>query len=272
MGQAPALLLDTVRLNETPEGVDLGLTVAGPVPRAAAFAMDFGIRFVLFLMLAPLMALSGVGVGLVLIGAFLLEWLYPVAFEVWSGATPGKRAMGLAVVHDDGTPIGLPASLVRNLLRTVDFLPVFYGVGLIASLADPDFRRLGDLAAGTLVIHAPKGSDPRGRRDRPGMPAPGIAPAGQSQPGPGLGGDQAPQPAPHWAPDRAPIHPPHGLSLALQQAILAFAERAPRLSPARREELALTLIGRLGEGGPAGSGEAAVRLVLGYGAWLAGGR
>ena len=228
-------LLDTVRLNETPEGVDLGLRVAGPAPRALALALDWLIRLALYMVLTPLAAFSGLGAGLILLGAFLIEWLYPVIFEVLKGATPGKRAMGLAVVHDDGTPVGLPASMIRNLLRVVDFLPIFYGVGLISTLVDPDFRRLGDLAAGTLVIHA-EGRDPK------------LA-----------------------IPVASPRPPPPGLTLAAQQAILAFAERSERLSLGRREELAETLVARLG-GPEAVRGRAAVERIQGYASWLARGR
>ena len=228
-------LLDTVRLNETPEGVDLGLRVAGPAPRALALALDWLIRLALYMVLTPLAAFSGLGAGLIMLGAFLIEWLYPVIFEVLKGATPGKKAMGLAVVHDDGTPVGLPASMIRNLLRVVDFLPIFYGVGLISTLADPDFRRLGDLAAGTLVIHA------EGRDRKLTIP---IA---------------------------SPRPPPRGLTLAAQQAILAFGERSERLSLGRREELAETLVGRL-DGPEAVRGRAAVERVQGYASWLARGR
>lgn len=227
--------LDTVRLNETPEGIDLGLRLAGPVPRALALALDWLVRLGLYAAMIPLAMLSGLGAGLILLGAFLLEWLYPVLFEVLRGATPGKRALGLAVVHDDGTPVGVPASLIRNLLRVVDFLPIFYGVGLVSMLIDRDFRRLGDLAAGTLVIHA------EDLRTKPSVPA-------------------------------ADPHPlPPGLTLAAQQAILAFAERAERLSPGRCEELAETLLARLGGRG-APRGAAAVGRVRGYAAWLARGR
>ncbi len=228
-------LLDTVRLNETPEGVDLGLSVAGPVPRALALALDGLIRLALYMVLIPLTALAELGIGLILLGTFFIEWLYPVVFEVVRGATPGKRALGLAVVHDDGTPVGLPASLIRNLLRVVDFLPIFYGVGLISMLADPDFRRLGDLAAGTLVIHAQ---------------------------------DRAPKPP---IPAADPRPPPPGLTLAAQQAILAFAERSQRLSPSRCEELAETLAARL-DGPAAVPGRAAVEQVLSFASWLARGR
>lgn len=226
--------LDTIRLNETPEGIDLGLRVAGPAVRSLAWVLDTVIRLGLYLVLTPLLTISGFGTGLILIGVFLLEWFYPVAFELWSGATPGKRAMGLLVVHDDGTPVGAPASLIRNLLRVVDFLPIFYGVGLVSTLLDRDFRRLGDLAAGTLVIHA----DPRDAK-RPMSEA-------------------------------DPLALPQGLPLSTQQAILSFAERAHRLSGARREELAQILLQSLdGKGVPAGP--VAMDRILGHAAWLARG-
>ncbi|MBK1723289.1 RDD family protein [Thiocystis violacea] len=194
--------IDTIRFNETPEGIDLGLRVAGPVPRALAFVLDGVIRAGLYLALTPLIVLADVGAGLMLLAFFLLEWFYPVVFEVWKGTTPGKRAMGLIVAHDDGTPVGLPASMIRNLLRVVDFLPVLYGIGLISLLIDRDFRRLGDLAAGTLVLHAERRTASRA------------------------------------AVSATPIAPPHRLSTETQQAILSFAERGERLSEARRIELA----------------------------------
>lgn len=205
--------IDTIRFNETPEGIDLGLGVAGPVPRALALALDGVIRVGLYLILTPLLVLADFGLGLMLLAFFGLEWLYPVVFEVWKGATPGKRAMGLAVVHDDGTPIGLPASMIRNLLRVVDFLPLLYGVGLVAVLLDRDFRRLGDLAAGTLVLRV----DGRAR-SRGAVMADAVA-------------------------------PPSGLGREAHQAILSFAERSQRLSAARRIELAEVLTQGLGERG-----------------------
>src|SRR3546814_8030841 len=75
---------------------------------------------------------------------------------MFNGQTPGKRAMELRVVSADGAPVGWLASIVRNLLRAVDALPVGYGFGLVASLADPHGRRLGDMVASTLVVHAPR--------------------------------------------------------------------------------------------------------------------
>lgn len=148
------LQLDTVHTFETPEGVDLRLRVAGPVPRALAFVLDALIRYtVLFVLSMILLPLAELGVGAFLIMLFLMEWFYPVLFEVTRGATPGKKAMGLIVVHDNGTPIGWPASLIRNLLRVIDFFPLFYGLGLLSMLINRQFKRLGDLAAGTLVVY-----------------------------------------------------------------------------------------------------------------------
>jgi uncharacterized RDD family membrane protein YckC len=235
--------LDTLRLNETPEGVDLGLRPAGPAVRALALVLDSAIRLALSLATALLLGLVGLGGGPVLIAVFLLEWFYPVAFEVRTGATPGKRAMGLLVVHDDGTPVGLPASLIRNLLRVIDFLPIFYGVGLVCTLAERDFRRLGDLAAGTLVIHAD------GPAAVPAVVSPMV--------------------------DAPPRPPPQGLLPASAQAILAWRERAGRLSEARRIELAETLLAHLppaADGHPPPRGAAALARVQGYANWLAGGR
>jgi uncharacterized RDD family membrane protein YckC len=222
--------IDTLRRFETPEGVEITLRLAGPVPRAAAFVIDLAVRAGLYLVLLPLAGLAGLGMGLLLLALFLLEWLYPVFFELRRGATPGKRAMGLVVVHADGTPVGPSASLLRNLLRALDFLPVLYGLGLAAMLVDRDFRRLGDFAAGTLVIHR-----------EPAVPAAAL-------------------------PARVPLAPPQPLDLAMQQAILAFAERSASLSPSRRVELAaLARVAPPGDPDPAGA-------LLGIANWISRGR
>jgi len=128
---------------------------AGVVVRGMAFLVDELIRWVI-IMLA--MIFSGVlgdfGFGLGLVVAFLCYWLYPVIFELANnGQTPGKKSFGLQVVHDDGTPIRLPASLLRNLLLAVDFLPVAYFLGIVTMTLSSRFRRVGDLAAGTMVVY-----------------------------------------------------------------------------------------------------------------------
>lgn len=200
-------MLDTVRLVETPEGVSLHLHPAGVMPRAAAWAIDFAVRVALVLALGTAMGLLGeAGVGLNLLLMFMLYWLYPVLFEVLrDGQTIGKRVIGLRVIHANATPVGWLASIVRNLLRTVDMLPVLYGFGVIAGLLDAQGRRLGDMVAGTLVIHAAR-------------------------------------PVACLAPPVVPVLQP-GVTLAPDEkaAIVAFAERGPRLTVERQEELAALL-------------------------------
>jgi uncharacterized RDD family membrane protein YckC len=144
-------VIDTYRAIETPEGVELRLRVAGPPARVLAWAIDVVIRLFGYAVVSiPLLFLGRAGIGLFFLVLFLGEWFYPVLFEVYAhGATPGKKLVGLAVVHDDGTPVGWSGALLRNLLRVADFLPVAYGFGLVTMLVHPEFKRLGDMAAGT---------------------------------------------------------------------------------------------------------------------------
>jgi hypothetical protein len=93
------------------------------------------------------------GVALSIIIAFAILWAYYIFFElVWNGQSPGKRWVGLRVMRSDGTPVTLLESLVRNLMRLVDFLPFAYGIGVVSMFLDHRSRRLGDLAAGVLVV------------------------------------------------------------------------------------------------------------------------
>jgi uncharacterized RDD family membrane protein YckC len=203
-------MIDTIHAVQTPEGVDLSLPVAGPVPRALAYALDvaiqsFGLLVVQTLLFAA--GASGFAFGLYRIAIFVTVWFYPVCFEVLShGQTPGKRIVGLRVVQENGTPIGWPASALRNFLLVADFLPLLYLAGITSMCVDTSFRRLGDLAAGTLVVHAERST----RRIRDAEIA--IA--------------------------ERPVPPPLSLTLEEQGAVIAFAERAPFLSSARTEELA----------------------------------
>lgn len=203
----PAAPLDNTHTVETPEGIDLLLRPAGLVPRALAFALDLLIRLALLLILAlGLGALGKFGMGAGALLLFIVQWGYMVLFEVFNdGRTPGKHWLGLRVIHDDGTPIGWAASLLRNLLRFVDMLPFGYCLGALCCLGHPAFKRLGDLAAGTLVVH----------RERRAETA--------------------------TLPPAAPIAPPFSLELADQRALIGFAERQSSLSPERRQELAAIL-------------------------------
>ncbi len=104
----------------------LQLRPAGLAPRFCAFSLDLLIRLsLLYAVLIAAAVMGGIGVAIWFTLIFALEWLYPVIFELTqSGATPGKRAMGLKVVMDSGLPITPAASLTRNLLRAADFLPL----------------------------------------------------------------------------------------------------------------------------------------------------
>ena len=151
--------VDTRTEIETPENVTLSFNVAGPGSRMSAYLVDLVIRVLVFwgasfLLSAALPVLgSGMSLGGFLIGLFLLEWGYSTLFEAfWRGQTPGKRICGLRVLKDAGYPIGFYDSVLRNLLRAADILPFGYGAGLICMAASPRLQRIGDLAAGTIVV------------------------------------------------------------------------------------------------------------------------
>lgn len=98
--------------------------------------------------------------GLIFAG-FCLYWGYYAFFEiVWQGQTPGKRWAGIRVIKDTGRPINAFEAIARNLLRFVDSMPGIYAVGIVTMLLNPKSRRLGDFAAGTLVVHENKGGEP----------------------------------------------------------------------------------------------------------------
>lgn len=201
-----AVRLDTVYRVATPEGCEIDLRAAGPVTRARAWFLDFLIRFAIWLLLViTLSAIGDFGMGIVLLSVFLLEWFYPILFEVYrNGQTPGKKACGLAVVHDDGRPLGWSTAFIRNTLRGVDFLPFFYALGFIATLCSVHGKRLGDLAAGTVVVYV----------------------------------DRAPRKARRVDDDAGSEAPPFPLTREEQIAVIEFSQRAAELTPDRAAELA----------------------------------
>ena len=146
--------LDTLALVETPEGVDLHAETVGLVPRALAYSIDFCIRAGVIIVLSVVLLFMGkAGQGVLLIVYFLLEWWYPVVFEVYRGGqTIGKKLFSIKVVNEDLTPVQFGPSLIRNLLRVADFFPFFFIAGAISMLTTRRFQRLGDLAANTLVV------------------------------------------------------------------------------------------------------------------------
>jgi uncharacterized RDD family membrane protein YckC len=147
----------------TPEGATLSLVPAGIVPRAGAFLIDLLIRTPVYIGALVIMATrGGNAAGLMLILLFLLEWFYPVLFEVLRhGQTPGKRLLSIAVTHTDGAPVTLNGSLLRNLIRQADFFPMFYLTGFIAMLSNHRFQRFGDMAANTMVVHVGNSRPPQ---------------------------------------------------------------------------------------------------------------
>lgn len=153
----------------TPEGVELGIVLAGAASRFIAGTIDLLIQ-ILLIGLAALVTLAllggDLGLALFVIALFAALYMYDILFEVLaSGRTPGKRMTHLRVVRDGGTPVDLPASAIRNLLRFIDILPGAYLVGLLAIVFTRRNQRLGDLAAGTLVIR-----DPSKRKDADEQP------------------------------------------------------------------------------------------------------
>ena len=225
--------VDTLRNVEAPEGVELGLRVAGPYPRALAYLIDVLIRQVVYGIVGGLLALlGGVGVGILLVLVFACEWFYPVLFEVrYGGATPGKRALGLQVLRDDGTPVGVSESLLRNLLIAVDLLPVGGVFGLLSCVTQRDFKRLGDRVAGTLVVHVDEH-----------IRTPRLAAAD-------------------------PIPPPVALHLEEQAALIEFSVRAPSWTRERAIEVGDHLAAVSGASGADG-----VRKLLGMARWIEGER
>lgn len=217
--------LDTTTEIETPEHVRFRYHVAGPAKRALAYLVDGVVRTGVVFFAVCIAGMAGLvsgdtfshaSTGFLLLLYFVMEWGYYVFFEtLWSGLTPGKRALSLRVVTDGGHPLRFVDSLLRNLLRSADFLPSvgffgLYGVGLVAMGRDARFRRLGDLAAGTIVIMEERQHvSGRLRLDPPPTPA-----------------------ELHGLPQRLPLS---GDEL---DAVELFLRRSGKLSAAREDELA----------------------------------
>ena len=151
---------------ETPEQVALEFPLAGVGSRFLALAIDMLLQVTIGLLVVAAVAgawsLVGrrLGVGgswfgaVVLIATFLLFYGYFAGFEAfWHGQTPGKRLIGLRVLSVTGRPARIDEALLRNLLRVIDQLPGVYAIGIVTMLVSTRNQRLGDLAAGTVVVH-----------------------------------------------------------------------------------------------------------------------
>lgn len=146
-------------------GVDLSLHVAGPGSRAYAFLIDWHIRAGLALVwLFAGLLLTGSGLGLlrgqggavfllVILPPLLIYLLYhPLVELLMRGQSPGKRLAGVRIVTREGAPPGAGAVLIRNIFRLIDCMPSFYVVGLVSTFITRHRVRIGDLAAGTLLV------------------------------------------------------------------------------------------------------------------------
>lgn len=167
--------LDTRIEIVTPENIAFQYRVAGPFRRLPAYLIDYLVRTVILVVIwvgvffvSGMIGLWGLGIGVALIAYFLLDWFYGGLFEAfWNGQTPGKRLARIRVLTTDGQPINGFQAVLRNSLRAVDLMPmvmlplldteiriplVLYQLGLFAASMNDRFQRLGDLAAGTMVV------------------------------------------------------------------------------------------------------------------------
>jgi len=153
-------------LIRTPEGVIFSQLLAGPVSRFMAWLVDAAIVSAVSMILGILIVLfsvvsvgAGQAIGLLLL--FALSVGYSIYFEwVWRGQTLGKRMLRLRVMDAHGLRLKFSQVVIRNLVRVVDMMPVFYLVGGLASVISRRAQRLGDLAANTVVIRLPKLTEP----------------------------------------------------------------------------------------------------------------
>jgi uncharacterized RDD family membrane protein YckC len=211
----------------TPEGVELELVLAGLASRFIAELIDAVLIGLLLAAIVALAILAGGAGGLVLLsvavgGVLLISVAYHVAFEVLAGGrTPGKRRNDLRVVMEGGEPIGLRASAVRNLVRLLEGLPLWYAPAIVSILVTRRNQRLGDLAANTLVVREPLAR--RRRRRKPPPEPPPLSPALRFA---------------DW-----------DVSAVTQEDLVAvrtFLARRASFTPAARDGLARELAGRLG--------------------------
>jgi uncharacterized RDD family membrane protein YckC len=203
---------------QTPEGIEFILYTAGLPIRACAWAVDCLIQgtllFIIIITIGIMREILGLWLSLVL--AFVLDWFYHLAFEVFChGQSPGKRIMGIRVVRGDGSPVNPGASFLRNLLRFADSFLFLYLIAFICMLVSPGFRRFGDWAADTLVVYTDPGRSP-GRFTSPALRRSAIP----------------------WLADVPMAAPSRNLDYEEKQAILSFARRYPLLGKARADEIA----------------------------------
>lgn len=189
--------MDDLYTVDTPENIQFAYDVAGIGSRFLAAIVDTLLIILAEIIVGLIVGLvlartsvadrfGGAGSALTAAGsllAFLILWGYYIAFELlWNGQSPGKRVIGLRVVREGGRPIGFVNSAIRNLIRLVDFLPLFYGIGVVVMFVDRRARRFGDLAAGTLVVKERQGVTLESLSSPRAAPLPAAPPGQPMQP------------------------------------------------------------------------------------------
>ena len=229
--------LDTLQTIELAEGTEIRLRIAGPFLRVLAWVLDFFFLLLAIFVLSIVIGISGMVIGgnmvsgLLMLAWFVLSWWYPVFFESskW-GATFGKKICGLRVMQPSGAPITFSQAVVRNFMRVVDINPPFFGlIGMASCLATRRFQRLGDLAAGSVVVY-----------DREDL-----------------------MPSAQGPPPLAPVRPSVAIKSEEARALSMFRDRSVFWSDARRVEIADHLEVLSGTRGMAG-----VQRLLAMAHWL----
>ena len=246
-------LPDSELIVPTPERVSFDYQVAGLGTRAIAQVLD------LLILTGLLIAVffGGIAVGsffnnsvafdlIEILGSFVIVFGYFWLSEaIWSGQTIGKKAFRLRAVGDRGEPLTFMQAGIRNVVRIVDFLPYGYGVGLVVMFINGKGKRLGDLAAGTLVV---KDSDhvwlwqvPGARPSdvRPNMPPP--SPPGYPPPPPPLVPQPQAQVGPAYAPASNAEYILRRIDPDLRRFVSSYARRRPQLTLDVRVQLAANM-------------------------------
>lgn len=264
-------LSDSELIVATPERVSFGFQIAGLGTRAIAQILDLLIVAVIEVAVVFFAIAAGAGTSsatvlwlLIIVLSFVNVFGYFwVSEALWSGQTLGKKAFRLRAVGDRGEPLTFMQAGIRNIVRIIDFLPYGYGVGMIVLFANGRGKRLGDLAAGTLVV---KDSDnvriwelAGGRRPvlAPGLPPPPNGPPGAviqdpppPPPPPPLPGARVSFPATPYAPATAAELTLRRLDPEFRRFITAYARRRPQLTLELRVQLAATVESSLRSAAP----------------------
>jgi uncharacterized RDD family membrane protein YckC len=266
-------------VTSTPEGVSLSLVLAGVGSRGAAYLIDIAIQLVAEVIILILLhaVVSGTTSAYVVLGiyaflSFIILFGYFLIFEIFdSGRSPGKHALGIRVTRVDGSGVNFRASLVRNLMRVLYFIPLFYLVDALLILTTKRNQRLGDLLAGTLVVRARIGAvsslqggsweDPRlwsqghtvvspwAHPSPSASPPWGAQPWGGAQPsGAGWGPPGAPAwgaPPQGWLPPELAMWDVTAVTQADLAVVQAYLARRFQYEPQARQRLAQDLASRI---------------------------